>query len=227
MTAALGPDEPGVSAAIRARHMVRAFTDEAVDPALVDELIDLARRAPSAGKSQALDVVVLDRPVDVDRYWTTTMTAQTRGRFRWQGLLDAPVMLIVCVRPTAYTERYAEADKARAGLGDATDAWPVPYWWVDAGAAIEHILLAAVARGLGACEFGVFDHEPAVRAEFGIPDDRRIVATVALGHPDPERDEPARSARRPRRPLSDIVHRGGWRGDGAPADDEPRPDPPV
>jgi nitroreductase len=34
------------------RRMVRAFTDEPVDPVVVDELLDLGRRAPSAGNSQ-------------------------------------------------------------------------------------------------------------------------------------------------------------------------------
>ena len=190
--------------------MIRAFTDEPVAPALVDHLIDLARRAPSAGKAQALDVVVLDSAKLVDAYWSATMTPEVRERFRWQGLLRAPVLLIVATRPDAYVERYAEADKARARLGETADAWAVPYWFVDAGASIEHVLLGAVDAGLGACEFGLFDHEPAVRARFGIPDDRRLVATIALGWPDPDRDEPARSADRMRRPLDEIVHRGGW-----------------
>ncbi len=190
--------------------MVRAFTDEPVPAELVDGLVDLARRAPSAGKSQALDVVVLDRPDQVDTYWATTMTPAVRARFRWRGLLTAPVLMIIVTRPDAYVERYAESDKARPGLGEHTDAWAVPYWFVDAGASIEHVLLGAVDVGLGACEFGLFDHEPAVRARFGIPEDRRLVATIALGWPDPDRDEPARSSSRPRRSLDEIVHRGGW-----------------
>ena len=201
----------GFADLVRARRMIRAFTDEPVSPATVDALIDLARRAPSAGKTQALDVVVLDTPEHVARYWATTMTEEKRRAFRWQGLLSAPVLLLVVTRPGAYVDRYAEPDKARRGLGDDPTAWVVPYWFVDAGASIEHILLGAVAAGLGACEFGLFDHEPEVRSEFGVPDDRRIVATIALGHPDHDRDEVARSAKRPRRPLDDIVHRGGWR----------------
>jgi nitroreductase len=85
----------------------------------------------------------------------------------------------------------------------------VPYWWVDAGAAVEHLLLGVVEAGLGACFFGVFDHEPAVRAELGVPDGWRVVGTVALGHPA-DGDERGASAGRPRRPLDEIVHRGGW-----------------
>lgn len=193
---------------IRARRMVRAFTEEPVPAALVDHLVDLARRAPSAGHTQPCSFLVL-RDDEVARYWATTMPdPEARAAFRWQGLLRAPVLVVPYVRPAAYAERYAEDDKATTGLGAGTDAWPVPYWWVDGGAAVENLLLAATAAGLGACLFGQFEHETAVRGAYGVPDDQRAVGTVALGWPAP--DEPGRSQRRARPPLDDVVHRGHW-----------------
>ena len=196
--------------AIRRRRMVRSYRPDPVDPALVDHLGDLARRAPSAGRSQGLDLLVLEGADQVGAYWDVTLPVERRASFRWQGLLRAPVLLVVAVRPDAYVERYGEADKAATGLGGGTGAWPVPYWWVDAGAAIEHVLLGAVEAGLGACLFGLFDHEGAVAERFGVPGDRRLVATIAVGHPDADGDEPGRSADRPRRGLGEVIHRGGW-----------------
>lgn len=188
--------------------MVRAFTDDAVPDELVDRLLDLARRAPSAGNTQPWSFLVL-RGDDVARYWATTMPdPDARAGFRWPGLLRAPVLVVPYVRPSAYVERYAEDDKAGTGLGAGVGAWPVPYWWVDGGAAVENLLLAVTAAGLGACLFGQFDHEAAVRTEFGIPDDQRAIGTVALGWPAP--DEPGRSHDRPRPPLDQIIHRGNW-----------------
>lgn len=185
--------------------MVRAFTPAPVAPSLVDELLDLCRRAPSAGNTQATGFVVLEGGAQTERYWATTMSAEVRSRFRWQGLFDAPVLVLVTTRPVAYPARYAEADKAPTGRGIGLDAWPVPYWWVDAGAVIENLLLLATERGLGACLFGPFDHEPGLRHVLGLADDIRIVATIALGHPAP--DEPGRSSGRPRPPLADVVAR--------------------
>lgn len=191
--------------------MVRAFTAEAVDPAVVDRLCDLARRAPSAGHAQGVAFLVLDTPEDVAAYWDVTLPEPRRSTFRWPGLVAAPVLVVVAVRPGAYLERYAEPDKAATGLGEGEDRWAVPFWWVDAGAAAEHLLLGAVDAGLGACLFGLFDHEPKVAARFGVADGWRLVATVALGHPvDAAAQEPGRSVGRPRRPLGDIVHRGRW-----------------
>jgi nitroreductase len=188
--------------------MVRAFAGAPVDPAVVEALCDLARRAPSAGNAQGVDLLVLDEPSATARYWDVTLPEPRRSSFRWPGLVAAPVLVVVAVRPGAYVERYAEPDKAATGRGAGEGAWPVPYWWVDAGAAVEHLLLGATEAGLGACLFGLFEHEAAVAEAFGVPDGVRLVGTVALGHPAP--DEPGRSAARGRRPLAEVVHRNAW-----------------
>jgi nitroreductase len=188
--------------------MVRSFDGRPIDPTVLDRLLDAARRGPSAGSSQGLDLLVLEGEGQTGRYWETTFPdAARRASFRWQGLFRAPVLLVPYVSATAYAERYAEADKVATGLGEES-AWPVPYWWVDGGIGVGLLLLAAVDEGLGACLFGQFEHEPAVRTAFGVPHDRRALGTVAVGHPVP--DEPGRSAGRRRRPLGEIVHRGRW-----------------
>lgn len=185
--------------------MVRAFSQTPLPPGTVDELIDLSRRAPSAGNAQAVGFTVLDTPDATARYWAITLPRSKRDGFRWQQLLDAPALVLVTTSPSDYTDRYSESDKAPVGLGGSLDDWPVPYWWVDAGAAVQNLLLLAVDRELGACLFGPFDHEAAVCEEFSLPAGRRIVATVALGHPLP--DEPGRSARRARKPLDEVLDR--------------------
>lgn len=196
--------------AITGRRMVRAFTAERLDDVMIDELLDLARRAPSAGNTQATGFVILNGPAAVARYWDVTLPDDgRRAAFGWPGLLVAPALIIVTVDPSAYPARYAEPDKARTGLGAGTEAWPVPYWWVDAGAVAQNLLLLCVEAGLGACLFGPFDHEPALREALDLPDRLRLVATVAIGHP--ARDEAdhgrGRSSERPRPRLDDVVIR--------------------
>jgi len=194
--------------AVRERRMARAFTAEPVDPSVVDGLVDLARRAPSAGNSQGWAFVVLEGAEQTDRYWDVALPADRRASFRWPGLVAAPALMVALVRPAAWVERYAEPDKSSTGLGAGVDAWPVPYWWVDGGMAVEHLLLGAVDAGLGACFFGLFDHESAILAALGVPDGWRALGTVALGHPAP--DDPGASTARGRRPLTEVLHRGGW-----------------
>lgn len=213
------------TAAVRARRMTRDFLPDPVGPALVDELLDLARRAPSAGNSQGWDFVVLEGPEQTGRYWAASLPDATG--FPWPGLLRAPVLVVPCADPDAYVRRYAEDDKRarraapddeRRALGDDAAAWPVPYWLLDTAMATQNLLLAATDAGLGACYFGMFGKESAVRAALDIPDGHQPIGTVALGFPGPDAGTPARaSARRPRRPLAEVVHRGGFRSGPNPA----------
>jgi nitroreductase len=196
-----------LSDAVRRRRMVRAFADRPVDPALVDRLVDLARRAPSAGNAQPWAFVVLEG-AGTARLWDVTLPAERRAGFRWAGLLSAPVVVAPLIEPAAYLRRYGEDDKAATGLGAGLDAWPVPYWWVDGGMAVHALLLGATDAGLGALFYGLFDHEAAALAALGVPEGWRALGAVALGWPAP--DEPGRSAARPRPRLSSVVHRGGW-----------------
>ncbi len=195
--------------------MVRAFRPDPVEPERLRNLLDLARRAPSAGNVQAVDLLVLDTLETVARYWDVTLPEPARASFGWPGLLRAPVLVVVATAPDEYVRRYREDDKSATGLGAGTDAWTVPYWWVDAGAVVQNLLLAVVDAGLGACLFGLFDHEAAAAATFGVPADRRLVATIALGWPDPDADRPGRSAGRSRPDLDQVVHRGAWAPPGA------------
>ena len=192
---------------VRGRRMTRAFTREPVEPAAVDRMLDLARRGPSAGKTASLDFLVLEGE-QTARYWDTTLPAERRDAFPWPQLLDAPVLVIPWVEPDAYVRRYSESDKASTGLGAGQDAWKVPYWWVDGGAAAMTLLLAVEAEGLGALLFGLFEHEDAVRAEFGVPDGQRAIGALAIGHPAPDR--PSMSAARARGSFDEVVHRGDW-----------------
>lgn len=195
------------SAVVRRRRMVRAFLPAALEPALVERVLHPATRAPSAGNTQGVTLVVL-QDERVRDYWDTTLPAARRAGFPWPGLLDAPVLVVVTTDPDAYVDRYGEADKRATGLGDALDAWHQPMWFVDAGMAVHALLLVAVDEGLGACFFGVFEHEPAVRTMLGAPERIRIVGTVALGYADATRDRPSRSAGRAAR--GDVVRFGRW-----------------
>ena len=197
-----------LSEVLRRRRMVRAFLPGPLAPAAVDRVLEAAARAPSAGFSQGLDLVVLDDPAAVGRYWDLTFPdPAARRAFRWQGLFAAPVLVIPVVAPGAYAARYGEPDKEATGLGEV-GSWPVPYWWVDGGAAVQNLLLSAVDEGLGALFFGLFAHERAMLDDLGVPPGRRALGTIALGHPAP--DEPGRSSTRPRRPRGEVVHRNRW-----------------
>lgn len=188
--------------------MTRSFRPEPLDPGTIDELVELASRAPSAGKAQGWHLVVLHDD-ETDRFWRHAFPIDRRASFTWPGLFDAPVIALPFADPAAYVDRYAEPDKAATGLGTGADAWPTPYWTIDASMAVMTLLLAAEDRGLGALFFAVFNGADAVRTELGVPDGLQLLGAVAMGWPA-DGEPTGTSAGRPRRSAAQIVHRNGW-----------------
>ncbi len=196
--------------AVRRRRMVRSFSGVAPEHGVLERLLDLARRAPSAGNAQGWDAVVLEGAGETARFWDATTTEDWRRRSpRWPRLSRAPVVVAVFSNPGAYLARYLEEDKSESGLGQGIEQWPVGYWDVDAAMGVMLLLLGAVDLGLGACFLGNFRGEGELRELLGVPDDRRYLGAVLLGEPGDD-DRPSASATRSRRELSEVFHRGGW-----------------
>lgn len=195
------------SAVVARRRMVRRYTDEPVDDAVVRRIVRTALRGPSAGFSQGVRMVVVTEPER--RRQIARLCGEDAyldaGYDAWLSV--APVHVIPCVREADYRERYAEADKAAA---TGPDGWSAPYWWVDGGAAVMLLLLAATDEGLGA---GILDlGDPArLRALLGIPADVAPISLITIGHPAPGTGRVG-SATRGRRAESDSIRWQQWNG---------------
>jgi nitroreductase len=199
------------SEVVRRRRMVRRYSPEPVDRAVLDRVLSNALRAPSAGFSQGWAFLVLDEPADVARFWCVTSDADDlESPDEWmRGMRTAPVVVVPLSSKEAYLERYAEADKGWADK--AEERWPVPYWHLDTAMASLLMLLTAVDEGLGACFFGVPASQiDALREEFGVPPAYTPIGAITLGHRTEDPCVPGSSATRRRKPLEEVVHRGRW-----------------
>ena len=193
------------------RRMIRNYADRPVDPAIVDRALRNATHAPSAGFSQGWGFLVLDTPDDVRRWWeTTTEPESLAAPDQWlTGMMRAPVVIVPCSSKAAYLERYAQPDKGWVDQDESR--WPKPFWDMDTAMASLLILQTAVDEGLGSCFFGIPpERDRAVREEFDIPDAYDPVGVITIGHRVDDTGNAGSPARRRRRPLEDVVHRGGW-----------------
>ena len=199
--------------------MVRSYTDDPVDPAVVERALDHATRAPNAGFSQGWAFVVLDRPDDVRRFWEASSddAGDVGRRDKWlAGMMRAPVVVVPCSVKSAYLDRYAEADKGWADRDEGR--WPMPFWDLDTAMAALLILQTVTDAGLGACFFGIVPaREQAVRRALGLPaeGDPHPIGAITIGHPAPRGTGARGSASRRRRtPWKEVAHRGrygaGW-----------------
>jgi len=145
--------------ALTTRRSIRRYTDEPVADATVEAVLRAAMCAPSGfGQRSTRYVVVRD---------AATLRALS-GASKHAGMVaDAPVAVVVCGDTRA--ERH-----------------PGTYFVHDAVAALENLLVAANALGLGAVWVGVHpwtDRMDVVRAAVALPEGVEPIATVAMGHP--------------------------------------------
>jgi nitroreductase len=191
---------------VRRRRMVRNYKDDPVDGDAVDRILDTAQRAPSAGFSQGVSFVVV---TDEGRRREIARLAHedeyvNDGFDPW--ISRAPVHIVVCVSKDAYLERYREPDKGGPdGAAGSEEGWPVPYWWVDAGASMMLLLLAAVDEGLAAGFLGSHNLTDLSKL-LDIPDDVAPIGIVTIGHAASDR----RSGSLARGRRTDAIHRERW-----------------
>jgi FMN reductase [NAD(P)H] len=196
---------------LRRRRMVRNYTGEPVAREAVERIMARARRAPSAGFSQGMRMVVVTEAEIRERIAELADEPYYLERGYEPWISRAPVHIVVALREDDYHDRYTEQSKLEDG---EEIEWPVPWWWIDAGQALLLVLLGAVEEGLGAALFTLYpkEHNGRLRELLGMPEDLAIVGVVAIGHPAPEPMEERRKAdlRKRRRPLEDVVRWERW-----------------
>jgi nitroreductase len=159
--------------AIEERYSVRAFDpDTEVSPEIVERLLRAAIRSPSAGNRQPWHFYVVR-----DAGIRQGLAAAAYGQ---DFVAQAPVVVVVC----------ADAEQSAARYGDRGREL---YCLQDTASATEHILLAAVALGLGGCWVGAFDERQAAHV-LDLPSRQRPVAILPIGRPAGRR--PGRTSRR-------------------------------
>jgi nitroreductase len=79
---------------------------------------------------------------------------------------------------------------------------------VDVTIAVDHMMLAARAEGLGTCWIGSFDNA-ALKQFFELPDEMDVVAVMPVGYPDGDLLVEPSDKRRP--PLQELVRWDSWK----------------
>jgi nitroreductase len=192
---------------LKQRRAVRNYTGERVPRETLERIARAARRGPNAGYSQGLRLLVVDDPAVIESLLDSEADEREQAWFR-----NAAAHFFVLTREQDYHDRYTQPDKL-AVTGGVEVVWPVPFWHVDAGAALMLLWLAALEEGLAAGVYGVpVEEDSSVRGLLGIPDDLTIVTGVTVGYPAPDpdwqRDASAFSQRR--RAHDEVVQWNRW-----------------
>ena len=197
-----------VEKAIASRRAVRAFLPDPIDPALLRRLLELAAQAPSGTNMQPWRLRVLGprsrakletaliaalgdpSPREEEyRYYATTFRETYLSRRR-KVVWDLYGLLGVAKGDHAGMRRQTEANLrffgAPVALMLTVDRDLEIGSWLDLGAFIQTLLIAAQGYGLDSCPQAIFARfHQVVRRELSIPQGEVVVCGIALGKADP------------------------------------------
>lgn len=195
--------------AMQCRRSIRKFKNDEVPDAVIRELLDAARLAPSGSNLQATRFVVIKSPAE---------RMKLKGCTPLPFVAHAPVIIACCIDREAMGNslaRYRELMEAQAFAGTPLDdpalmeaaakrrsgmdqAAIKAYLTLNAAIAIEHIVLRAVDLGLGSCWIMMFDSAK-TKSMLELDDRYDVVALLPVGYPDQS------PAARPRLPMEELI----------------------
>ena len=180
------------------RRSIRKFKEDPVPEKVLFKVLEAGRWAPSAGNCQPWRFIVVT-DVDVKKRIAMVCTESSRkawagfsperakylaergGSWDKSGMAKIPVLIVVC---------YEVLENLREEL-ILGSAW----------AAVENMLLAATAEGLGSCIYTFYDveEENGLKEILRVPGGFRIAAMIQLGYSVAEPRAPLRKT------LTEIV----------------------
>ncbi len=145
--------------AIQTRRSIRKYKDEPVPDEDLKQILEAARKAPSAGNKQPWRFVVVRDAIKRNKL------GEIARRQTW--ISDANVIVAALSMdpndPSVY-ERWVERDVMTA---------------------VEHMVLSAWELGYGTCWIGAFTEEK-VKRLLEIPDEMKVICLLPIGVPDAE-----------------------------------------
>jgi F420 biosynthesis protein FbiB-like protein len=195
---------------IKRRRSIRKFSPRQIDVAVVREVLEAARWAPSAHNAQPWRFIVLTNDAlkrvlaeAMATAWVADMTKdgvdvevrENMAKASVERFTCAPVLVVACLTMKGMA-KYADKLRQQCERDLAVQSL---------GAAVQNMLLAAHAKGLGACWFSAPSFcKETVRKVLNMPQDVEPQALIVLGYP----------AEKPRAPyrklLKSCAYFDGW-----------------
>lgn len=172
---------------VKERRSVRQFKDQKVDRELMKEIVDIARWAPSWANFQVARYTLVDDKSIIQKLGTDGVKGFSYNVKTLENAQGVAVLSFV-------KGKSGKLDKDEYATNKA-NVWEV----FDAGIACQTFCLAAHAKGVGTCIFGVID-DKAISSIVGLPEEETVATLIVYGY-----EEGDHAAATPRKQVDDIL----------------------
>ena len=182
--------------AIQQRRSIRKFKPDPVPDDLINQMLEAARLAPSASNRQPWRFQVIRDPALKERIFN-------EATFGAKHILEAPVMIVCGSELLTFVKGHKLAPPGSEYYGAESEDWEeikqfIPDAHVSTAIAVEHMVLAGAALGVGTCWTQRIRYGQLAKM-LGWPRHLVTFTLLLVGYPD---EEPSP---RPRLSLADIV----------------------
>lgn len=173
---------------IKGRRSVRKFKDEKVSRDLMKEIVETARFAPSWANFQIARYTLVDDPTTIKKLATDGVNGFVYNIETLKNAKGVAVLSFVKGKSGKLDPDGSDYATTKSNV------WEV----FDAGIACQTFCLAAHAKGVGTCIFGIID-EKSISEIVNLPEEETVAALIVYGYPD------GKVAPTPRKSVDEIL----------------------
>ena len=161
------------------RRVVRNYLDTNKEYPNLSDIPKLTIKIPTAGFSRGIEIVSVENKENIKKLaiYANEKSYLKKGYGKW--LSNSKAIFLILINEQAYHERYKELDKQNQ---TSSSNWSVPYWYVDAGAAMMNCMLLVEETGLKSGFLGSHNMQiQKIKSLLVIPEDIEILGFVTAG----------------------------------------------
>jgi len=179
---------------LKERRSVRKFKAEKVDRETMREIIELSRWAPSWANYQIARYTLVDDEATLQKLANDGVKGFVYNMKTIQNAKGVAILSYVKGKSGRLDQKKLDLMKEELSAAKA-DVWEI----FDAGIACQTFCLAAHAKGVGTCIFGVID-EKSISEIVNLPKEEAVAALIVYGYEDGLHAQPT-----PRKEVDEIL----------------------
>lgn len=171
--------ETHLESLLSSRKIVRNYKEVNFDKNSLDKIANYIIKIPTAGFSRGIEVVQVfnkNKIKDISNLFNEKNFIE-QGKSPW--ISHSVALFFIVLNENAYHERYSKGDKEKAVN---SNDWDVPYWFIDAGAAMMNCMLLLEEKNLSSGFMGLHNtNRKSFHKLLNIPQDYLIVGMITAG----------------------------------------------
>ena len=161
------------------RRVVRNYSETDKDYPNLSDIPKLTIKIPTAGFSRGIEIISVENKENIKKLaiYANEDSYLKKGYGKW--LSNSKAIFLILINEQAYHERYKELDKQNQ---TNSSNWSVPYWYVDAGAAMMNCMLLIEEIGLKSGFLGSHNMKSTeIKSLMKIPESYQLLGFVTAG----------------------------------------------